>query len=149
MGPPTSTFFPSNLHPHQPSHLALGHLFLYLHSYPKLFFIHLVIVQNLCFLHFNSFMLSPLVTFLFRQRNPCRPWLGNFSTPTFVDIIHKPQVSCSSYTYDLCIYPCCHTSSTIYPSLVIPLMLHSVSRLLPLILHIFPQPREVLNLTAS
>jgi hypothetical protein len=128
MGPPPSTCFPSNLHPHRPSHLALGHPFLYLHSYPNLFFIPLVIVQNLCFPHLHSFLLSPLVTFLFRQSNPCRPWLGHFSPPTLVDIIHKPRVSCSPYTSDLCVCPSCHTSSTIYPSLVIPLMLDSVSQ---------------------
>jgi hypothetical protein len=80
MGPPPSTSSPHNLRPHRPSHLALGHPFLYLHTYPKLFFIHLVIVQSLCFQHLHSFLLSPLATFLFRQSNPCRPWLGNSFT---------------------------------------------------------------------
>jgi hypothetical protein len=139
MGPPPSTCFPSNLCPHRPSHLALGHPFMYLHSYPKLLFIPLVIVQNLCFPHLHIFLLLPLATFLFWQSNPCRPWLGHFLRPTLFDIIHKPQVSCSPYTSDLCVCPSCHASGTIYPSLVIPLMLDSVSQVVAThLLHISP-----------
>jgi hypothetical protein len=56
MGPPPSTSSPRNLCPHRPSHLALGHLFLYLYTHPKLFFIYLVIVKILCFQHLLSFL---------------------------------------------------------------------------------------------
>jgi hypothetical protein len=49
MGPPPSTSSLRNLFPHMPSHLALGHLFLYLYTHPKLLFIYLVIVKILCF----------------------------------------------------------------------------------------------------
>jgi hypothetical protein len=101
MGPPPSTSSPRNLFPHRPIHLALGHPFMYLHTYTKLFFIHLVIVQSLCFQHLHSFLLSPLATFFFWQRNPCHPWLGNLLSPTLVGIIHKPQVSHSPCTPDL------------------------------------------------
>jgi hypothetical protein len=65
MGPPPSTSSPCNLCPHRPSHLALGHPFLYLYTHPKLFFIYLVIVKILCFHHLLSFLLSPLMTFFF------------------------------------------------------------------------------------
>jgi hypothetical protein len=131
----------------RPSHLTLGHPFLYLHSCPNLFFILLIIVQTL-FPHFHSFLLSPLATFLFRQRNPCHPWLGNFSLPNINDTIHKtPSILQPIHLFDLCVCPLCHTSGTTHPRLVIPLALDSVLRLLPLC--ISPQPREVLSLTAS
>jgi hypothetical protein len=101
MGPPPSTSSPRNLCPHRPSHLALGHPFLYLYTHPKLFFIHLVIVKSLCFQHLLRFLLSPFMTFFFWQSNPCLPWLGNSLSSTHVDIIHKPQVSHSPCTPDL------------------------------------------------
>jgi hypothetical protein len=101
MGPPPSTRSPRNLRPHRPSHLALGHPFLYLYTHPKLFFIHLVIVKNLCLQHLHSFLLSPLATFFSWKRNPCHPWLGHSLSSTPVDIIHKPRVSHSPCTPDL------------------------------------------------
>jgi hypothetical protein len=101
MGPPPSTSSPRNLRPHRPSHLALGHPFLYLYTHPKLFFIYLVIVKSLCFQHLLSFLLSPLMTFFFWQSNPCLPWLGHSLSSTHVDIVHKPRVSHSPCTPDL------------------------------------------------
>jgi hypothetical protein len=77
MEPPPSTIFPHTLCPHKPNHLTFRHPFLYMHTYPKLFFIHLVIVQSLCFQHLLIFLLSPLATFLFRHNNPHHPWLGH------------------------------------------------------------------------
>jgi hypothetical protein len=76
------------LHPHRPSHLTLGHLFLYLYTQPKLFFIYLVIVKSLCFHHLLSFLSSPLMTFFSRKRNPCRPWLGH-ALFFHSNIVHK------------------------------------------------------------
>jgi hypothetical protein len=65
MGPPPSTNSPCNLRPHRPSHLALGHPFLYLYTHPKLFFIYLVIVKSLCFQYLLIFLSSPLLTLFF------------------------------------------------------------------------------------
>jgi hypothetical protein len=111
-GSPTLHLFSTQLAPSLASHLALGHPFLYLHTYPNLFFIHLVIVQNLCFQHLHSFLLLPLATFFFRQSNPSHPSFGHFSPPTRIDIIHKPWASHSPYTSDLWVCPLCHASST-------------------------------------
>ena len=79
-----------NLRPNMPIHLTLGHLFMYLYTHPKLFFIYLVIVKILCFQHLLSFLLSALTTLFFGKRNPCHPWLGNPLSITHSDIVHKP-----------------------------------------------------------
>jgi hypothetical protein len=78
MGPPSSTRSPHNLHPHRPSHISLGHPFLYLYTHPKLFFIHLVILESLCFHPLHSFLLSPLANFIFQQKKPMSPLVGAF-----------------------------------------------------------------------
>jgi hypothetical protein len=65
MGPPPSTISPHHLHPHRPSHLTLGHPFLYMYIHPKLFFIYLLIVKILCFHHLLIFLSSPLTTLFF------------------------------------------------------------------------------------
>jgi hypothetical protein len=90
ISPPPSTSSLHNLLPHRPSHLALGHPFLYLYAHPKLFFIYLVIVKILYFQHFLSFLSSPLTTFFFWKFNPCHPWLGHPLSFTHYDIVHKP-----------------------------------------------------------
>ena len=77
MGAPPSTSSPRKFHPHRPSHLTLGHPFLYLYTHLKLFFIYLVIVKSVCFQHLLIFFLSPLTTFFFWKRNPCLLWLGH------------------------------------------------------------------------
>jgi hypothetical protein len=150
MGPPPSTSSPHNLCPHRPSHLALGHPFLYLHTYPKLFFIHLVIVQSLCFQHLHSFLLSPLATFFFsgKETHVALGWgilyllllLTSSINPEY-PTVHVPLIS----EFVHFVMPLAQFN----PRLVVPLMLDPVSRLLPLILHIYPQPREVLSLTTS
>jgi hypothetical protein len=101
MGPPPPTSSPRNLCPHRPSHLALGHPFLYLYTHPKLLFIHSVIVKSLCFHHLLRFLWSPLTTFFFWKRNPCRPWLGNSLSSAHIDIAHKSRVFHSPCTLDL------------------------------------------------
>jgi hypothetical protein len=73
MGRPPSTSSLHNLCPHKPSHLAPRHLFLYLYTHPKLFFIYFVIVKILCFQHLLSFFSSPLMNFFSWQCNPCHP----------------------------------------------------------------------------
>jgi hypothetical protein len=149
MGPPPSTSSPRNLCPHRPSHLALGHPFLYLYTHPKLFFIHLVIVKSLCFQHLHSFC--------------CHPWRPSFpGKATHVTLgwgIHYLLLMLTSSINPE--YPTVHVPlisefvhfvmplAQFNPCLVIPLMLDPVSRLLPIILHIYPQPREVLSLTTS
>jgi hypothetical protein len=65
-----------NLHPNRPSHLSLGHPFLYLYTQPKLFFISLVIVKILCFQHLLSFFSSPLMTFFSLETQPMSPLVG-------------------------------------------------------------------------
>jgi hypothetical protein len=79
MGPPPSTSSPRNLRPHRPSHLTLGHLFLYLYTHPKLFFIHLVIVKSLFFQYFHSFLIVALGDLLFLARQPMSPLVGAFT----------------------------------------------------------------------
>jgi hypothetical protein len=149
MGPPPPTISPHNLCPHKPSHLPLGHPFFYLHTYPKLFFIHLVIVQNLSFQHLHSFLLSPLATFFFSKETPVTlGWgihyllllLTSSINPEYPPV-HVPTISDFVHFF--------MPLAQFNPRLVIPLMLDSVSWLLPLILHIYPQPREVLSLTTS
>jgi hypothetical protein len=90
MDPPPSTNSLHKLCPHRPSHCALGHLFLYLYTHSKLFFIYLVIVKSLHFHHFFIFLSSPLTTFFSWKSNPCHPWLGNLLSFFHCDIIHKP-----------------------------------------------------------
>jgi hypothetical protein len=90
-GAPTSTSFPSTLCPHWLNHITLGHLFLYLYTHPKLFFIN---YKNPLFPEFTYLF---IVTFgdllpFFGKRNPYHPWLGHSLSYTPVDIIHILQV---------------------------------------------------------
>jgi len=57
----------------------------------------------------------------------------------------NPKYPTTHTPFDLCAYPFFHASSIIYPHLVVPLTLDSVSQLLPL--YIAPQPKTVLSLT--
>jgi hypothetical protein len=78
MGPPPSTSSPHNLRPHRPSHMTSGHPFLYLHTYPKLFLIHLVIIQSL---FISIIYLILVVTFSdlpFPAMQPLSPLVGAF-----------------------------------------------------------------------
>jgi hypothetical protein len=77
MGPPPSTRSPSNLRPHRPNHITLGHLFLYLNTHPKLFFIHLVTIQSHFFYHFTYLFVVTFGDLLpFWQTQPMSPLVG-------------------------------------------------------------------------
>jgi hypothetical protein len=79
MAPPPSISSPPNLRPHRPSHLALGHLFLYLYTHPTLFFIYLVIVKTLCFQHLLILFVVTLDDLLFLAKQPMSPLVGAFT----------------------------------------------------------------------
>jgi hypothetical protein len=78
MGSPPSTNSPYNLCPHRPSHLALGHPFLYMYSYPTLFFIYLVIVQSLLFPTFTYIIFVTFSDLLFLEKKPLSPLVESF-----------------------------------------------------------------------
>jgi hypothetical protein len=149
MGPPPSTSSPHNLCPHRPSHLALGHPFLYLYTHPKLFFIHLVIVKAFVSNIYIAFFIT-LGDLLFpgKATHVALGWgthylllsLTSFINPEY-PTVHVPLIS----DFVHFVTPLAQFN----PRLVIPLTLDPVSWLLPLILHIYPQPRVVLSLTAS
>jgi hypothetical protein len=149
MGSPPSTYFPRNLCPHRPSHLTLGHPFLYLHTCPKLFFIHLVIVQNLCFQFYIVFCRHLWRTsFPRKETHVSLGWgihyllllLISSINPEYT-IVHVPLIS----EFVHFVTPLAQFN----PSLVVPLTLDSVEWLLPLILQKYPQPREALSLPVS
>jgi hypothetical protein len=151
MGPPPSTDSPRKLHPNRPNHIALGHPFLYLYTHPKLFFIYLIHCKKPLFLAFTyPFVITfdDLLPFL---ENATHVTLG-WGTPS-----HLPLLTSSIYFK----YPIGHLPlpsefvhfvpplAQLTPCLVVPLTLDLVERLLPLILHIYPQPREILSLHTS
>jgi hypothetical protein len=87
-GPPPSTSSLSKLCPTRANHLTLGHPFLYLYTYPKLFFIYCT--NTFCFqqLHYLFIVtFGDLLPFL-AKRNPCHPWLGHYLSSTLDDIVH-------------------------------------------------------------
>jgi hypothetical protein len=127
MGAPPSTYFPSNLRPHRPCHIALGHPFLYLYTSPNLFFTHLVIVQNICFQPLHSFLSSPLATlfFLEKETHVTLVWgihyillMLTFSINPEYPIVHVPLIS--KFVHFV------RPLAQFNPSLVIPLTLDSV-----------------------
>jgi hypothetical protein len=75
MGPPPSTSSPSNLCPTRANHITLGHPFLYLYTYPNVFFIYCTnaFVSSI----YITFLSSPLATFFpFWQKQPMSPLVG-------------------------------------------------------------------------
>jgi hypothetical protein len=78
MGPLPSTSFPSTLHPTRANHITLGHLFLYLYTFPKKKY-SLFIVQTPLFPFITlPFLSSPLATCFpfFGQTQPMSPLVG-------------------------------------------------------------------------
>jgi hypothetical protein len=135
MGPPPSTNSPHNLRPHRPSQLTLGNPFLYLYDSSHLILYSFGNCTKPFFLSFKSTLVTLgwgihyLLLLLTSSINPEYPAVH---VPTISEFVHF-------------VMPLAQFN----PRLVIPLTLDSVSHLLPLILHIYPQPREVLSLTTS
>jgi hypothetical protein len=149
MRPPPSTYFPCNLYPHRPSHVELGHPFLYLYAHPQLFFIYLVIVQNLCFQPFLSFFVVTFgnIPFVEKATHVALGW-GIHYLILLLTLSINPEYLTVQLPLISEFVHFVTPLAQLNPSLVVPLMLYSVPRLLSLILHKYSQPRAVLSLTA-
>jgi hypothetical protein len=138
MGPPPSTSSPRKLCATQENHITLGHPFLYLYTYPKLFFIYCT----------NAFVSSSYITFLSSPLVTFFPFLANATHVTlgWGTLYHLSLLTSSIFSK----YPIGHlplSSEFIHfvpplaqlrPCLVVSLTLDLVERLRPLILHLYP-----------
>jgi hypothetical protein len=137
MGPPPSTSSPSKLCPTRANHITLGHPFLYLYTYPKLFFIYCT--NAFVSSSYITFLSSPLATFFPFWKNATHVTLGWGTT------YHLPLMT-SSISSE---YPTGHLPlpsefihfvpplAQLIPCLVVPLTLDLVERLRPLLSHIY------------
>jgi hypothetical protein len=131
MGPPPSTNSPRTLCPNFPNRITLGHLFLYLYTHPKLFFIYLVKCKKPLFL---AFTYPFVVTF-----DDLLPFLENATHVTlgWVTPYHILMLTSSIYSE----YPIGHLPlpskfvhfvpplAHLIPRLVVPMTLDLVERL--------------------
>jgi hypothetical protein len=149
MGPPPSTSSPSELCPTWDNHITLGHPFLYLYTYPKLFFIYCT----------NAFVSSSYINFL---SSPLATFFPFWPTVTHVTLgwgtTYHPPLMKSSISSE---YPIGHLTlpsefihfvlplAQLIPYLVVPLTLDLIERLHPPFISHTLQPRVVLSLPTS
>ena len=151
MGPPPSTSYPCTMHPYRPSHIALGHPFLYLYTHPKLFFIYLVHCKKPLFLAFTYLFVVTFGDILPFLANATLVTLG-WGTPYHLLLLTSSINSEYSTGQLPLLSEFVHfvpPLAQLIPCLVVPLTLDLVEWLRPHILRIYPQPREVLSVHTS
>jgi hypothetical protein len=99
-GAPTlHPFFSRSFCPPWGTHFTLGHLFLYLYIFPKLF--HYFLYKHLYFTVIYLCRHRWRPAFLLATRNPCHPWLEHCLSFPPIDIVYRFRVLPRSFT----IYP--------------------------------------------
>jgi hypothetical protein len=98
MGPPPFISFPRNFCPPWGTHFTLGHPFLYLYIFPKLFIIYCT-NAFIFIIYFCRHCWRP--AFLLATRNPCHPWLEHYFSFTLAGIVYIFRVLPRSLTFTL------------------------------------------------
>jgi hypothetical protein len=99
MGPPPFILFSRIFCPPWGTHFTLGHPFLYLYIFPKLF--HYFLYKHLYFIVIYLCRHRWRPAFLLATCNPCHPWLEHYFPFPPADIIHIFRVSRRSVTTTL------------------------------------------------
>ena len=85
-GPPPFILFSRTFCPPWGTHFTLGHLFLYLYIFPKLF--HYFLYKHLYFTVIYLCRHRWRPSFLLATRNPCHPWLEHYFPFSPVGIVY-------------------------------------------------------------